>query len=240
VANGLGKLANSNKSALWTALSRSLNAEFTCDNREPFWTTTCKQYLLLAWSILILLSFPLCAQDLPAGTTLEARLSTPTGSRMSHAGDQVEGRTIAPIGFRGQILIPQGSRLFGSIESVKRFGLGLRQITARIHFQFHTLRLPNGDTIPIQTELLEVETAKERGRCWRYSAWDSPCSKPVLEFGPFHGSSFVSGADRRGAGLGHKIHGRAMADSCQQRRKECKGSRPTSVISIVISILISL
>jgi hypothetical protein len=45
---------------------------------------------------------------------------------------------------------------------VKRFGFGLKHITASIHYQFHTLRLPNGDTIPIQTEVLEVETAKER------------------------------------------------------------------------------
>jgi hypothetical protein len=120
------------------------------------------RYLLLAWSILILRALPLDAQDLPAGTTLEARLSTPTGSRISHRGDQVEGRTIAPIGYREQILVPQGSRLLGSVESVERFGLGLKQITARIHYQFHTLRLPNGDTIPVKTELLEVETAKER------------------------------------------------------------------------------
>jgi hypothetical protein len=45
---------------------------------------------------------------------------------------------------------------------VEQFGLGLKQITARMHYQFHTLWLPNGDTIPIRTELLEVETAKER------------------------------------------------------------------------------
>src|SRR3954471_15110755 len=120
------------------------------------------QYLRLGLSISTLLSFSLCAHELPAGTTLEVRLSTPTDSRTSHTGDQVEGRTIAPVGLRGQILIPQASRVFGSIESVKRFGLGLKHVTASIHYQFHTVRLTNGDTIPIQTEVLEVETAKER------------------------------------------------------------------------------
>jgi hypothetical protein len=120
------------------------------------------RYLLLTWSILSLLSLPVSALDLPAGTTFGVRLSTPTGSRISRVGDQVEGSTIAPIAFRGQILVPQGSRLIGSVDSVKRFGLGLKQVTARIHYQFHTLRLLNGDTIPIQTELIEVETAKER------------------------------------------------------------------------------
>ena len=74
----------------------------------------------------------------------------------------MEGRTIAPIAIRGQILVPQGSRLIGSVDSVKRFGLGLKQVTARIHYQFHTLRLPNRETIPIHTELIEVETVKGR------------------------------------------------------------------------------
>ncbi len=115
-----------------------------------------------AWPLLILMSFPLCAQELPAGTTLEARLSTPIGSRISQTGDPIEGTAIAPVCLHGQILIPQGSKLIGAIESVERFGLGLKRITAKIHFQFHTLRLPNGDSIPVQTELLQVETAKER------------------------------------------------------------------------------
>ncbi len=129
--------------------------------RQPLWATACKQYLLVAWS-LILASFALYAQDLPGGTNLEVRLSTPIGSRISHPGDAVEGIAIAPVSFHGQILVPQGSKLIGSIESVKRFGFGLKQVTATIQYQFHTLQLPSGNAIPVRTELLEVETAKER------------------------------------------------------------------------------
>jgi LssY C-terminus len=70
--------------------------------------------------------------------------------------------TIAPVGFRGRILVPQASRVFGSIKSAQRFGLGLKQLTASIHYQFHTGRLANGETISIQSEVLEVDTAKER------------------------------------------------------------------------------
>lgn len=121
-----------------------------------------RTYLLVAGPVLILMSFPICAQDLPAGTTLEVRLSTPIGSRISHTGDQIEATEIAPVYFGGQILVPQRSRVIGSIESVKRFGFGLKQVTATIRYQFHTLQLPSGNTIPIHTELLEVETAKER------------------------------------------------------------------------------
>ena len=74
----------------------------------------------------------------------------------------MEGITIAPISFQGQILVPLGSRVIGSVESVKRFGLGLKQTTASLHYRFDELRVPNGDTISIQTELVEVENAKER------------------------------------------------------------------------------
>ncbi len=135
---------------------------FRTRQREPHWTTAVKQYLLLVWSLLIVSSFPLYAQDLPAGTSLEVRLSTLIGSRISHPGDQVEAAVIAPVSLRGQILVPQGSKLIGSIESVKRFGFGLKQVTAAIRYQFHTLQLPSGNTLPVHTELLEVETAKER------------------------------------------------------------------------------
>ena len=117
---------------------------------------------LLAWAILILFPLALRGQNLPAGTTLEARLVTPTGSRISRIGDRVEGSTIAPISFHGHILVPLGSKVIGSVESVKRFGFGLKQTTASIRYHFRTLRLPNGDAIPIEAELLEVENAKER------------------------------------------------------------------------------
>ncbi len=102
------------------------------------------------------------AEVLPAGTTLELRLSNATGSSISHPGDQIEGTIIAPISLAGQVVVPQGSRLIGSIESVKRFGLGLKQVTASIHYQFHTLQFLNGEAISIHSEVLEVETAKER------------------------------------------------------------------------------
>lgn len=44
---------------------------------------------------------------LPAGTRLEARLSVPTGSRISHAGDPIEATVIAPVFGDGQLLMEQ-------------------------------------------------------------------------------------------------------------------------------------
>jgi LssY C-terminus len=113
-------------------------------------------------TILILLCQVICGAELPLGTTFEARLSTPTGSRISQTGDPIAGITIAPVVLRGQILVPQGSKIRGFVENVTKFGLGIKQVTAGIHFRFDVLQLPNREAISIQTELLEVETAKER------------------------------------------------------------------------------
>jgi hypothetical protein len=49
----------------------------------------------LAFAVL-LFSLTLSAQDLPAGTALEVRLSGATGSRISHPGDAIEATIIAP------------------------------------------------------------------------------------------------------------------------------------------------
>ena len=106
-------------------------------------------------------SFRLPAQELPVGTILEARLSVATGSGISRAGAQIEATTIAPVSIRGQILVPLGSTLFGSIDRVNRLALGLKNTTATIHYFFHTLQLANGEAIPIKAEVVEVETAKE-------------------------------------------------------------------------------
>jgi hypothetical protein len=107
------------------------------------------------------LSLPVLAQDLPAGTTLEARLSTATGSRISHPGDPMEATIIAPVSFHGRILVPQGSRLRGSVASATAIGFGLKHSVASIAYHFHMLHLPGGAAIPVNTQLLEVETAKE-------------------------------------------------------------------------------
>jgi LssY-like putative type I secretion system component LssY len=122
-----------------------------------------KQCAHLAWWVIILLlSVPLSAQDLPAGTILEARLSMATGSRISHSGDRIEATIIAPASVGSHILIPDGSVLSGVIENVNRIGLGLKHTTATIGYNFDTLRLRNGETILIKSEVAGVETAKER------------------------------------------------------------------------------
>jgi hypothetical protein len=122
--------------------------------------TTRNKLSLLAFTIL-LLSARVSALDLPAGTTLEARLSDATGSRLSHPGDVIEATIIAPVSVDGRILVPQGSRLFGSIVNATAIGFGFKHSKASITYGFDTLQLLDGTEIRIDTQLVEVGTAKE-------------------------------------------------------------------------------
>src|SRR6185312_15976226 len=85
----------------------------------------------------------------------------PTGSRISHPGDPIEGTVIAPVSVQGRITVPQGSRLLGSVANATAIGFGLKHAAASITYTFHTLQLPGGAAIPVNTQLAEVETAKE-------------------------------------------------------------------------------
>lgn len=118
------------------------------------------QFCLLACSVLVL-SLPVSAQELQAGTALEVRLSGATGSRVSHRGDPVEATVIAPVSLHGRTLVPQGAKLLGSIANATAIGFGLKHSTASLAYSFHTLELPDGAAIPVNAQLVEVETAKE-------------------------------------------------------------------------------
>jgi hypothetical protein len=121
--------------------------------------TVFDKFCVLAASIL-LGTLAVSAQDLPGGTALEVRLSRTTGSRISHRGDPIEATIIAPISVRGRVVVQQGSKLLGSVTNATAIGLGLKHSTASLSYGFHTL-LVAGIAIPIDAQLVEVETAKE-------------------------------------------------------------------------------
>ncbi len=99
---------------------------------------------------------------LPAGTILEARLSGATGSRVSQPGDHIEATIIAPVFEPGWLAVPPGVTLSGVIESVDRLGLGLKHRTATMKYRFNSIQFDDGRAFPIETRVLEVETARER------------------------------------------------------------------------------
>ncbi len=117
---------------------------------------------LLPTLFLLLGSVPAHALDLAAGTNLEIRLNTTTGSRLSHRGDPVAATVIAPVMDGSHVLIPQGSTLSGQVGTVHRLGFGIKHPTASITLQFDRLTLPGRPQMPLSTRVVEVETARER------------------------------------------------------------------------------
>src|SRR5437764_7051242 len=107
--------------------------------------------LLLSIASSVLAPSPTTAEMLPTGARLEARLSTPSGSRISHPGDYIQATVIAPVFADGRLLIPQGAMVSGVVEGVERLGLGLKHLTAGIAYRFDTVQLPNGAAIPVET-----------------------------------------------------------------------------------------
>ncbi len=118
--------------------------------------------MVLACASVSTFTFPCHAAVLMAGTNIEARLSSATGSRISHPGDQVQATVIAPIYGENRLIVPQGAVLSGEVESVDRLGLGIKHQTARINYRFTSLRFPDGNILPLNARTAEVETARER------------------------------------------------------------------------------
>ena len=101
------------------------------------------------------------AETLPVGTSLEVRLQQPISSYSSHPGMRLTGVIISPVTEGGQILVPLGTTIAGSVVSIRRVGLGLKHETALIDIHFDHIVLKDGQSIPIACRIGEVENSRE-------------------------------------------------------------------------------
>ncbi|MGI8770161.1 MAG: LssY C-terminal domain-containing protein [Acidobacteriaceae bacterium] len=120
--------------------------------------------LLLTCSCLALLPLAgsrLCAETIPAGTALEVRLQQPISSYSTRKGTKITGVLVAPVSQDGNILLPIGTAVDGTVVEVRKVGIGLVHETAEIDLRLDHLVLAGGETVPLQTRLTEVENARE-------------------------------------------------------------------------------
>ena len=108
------------------------------------------------------------AAELPAGTTLEIRLTRSLASFSSKKGDEVQGIVIAPVVQNEQLLIPMGATITGTVLGVRRVGLGFIHENARLSIDFNGLMLPDGTQLNLSSQVVEIDNAREsvdqRGR----------------------------------------------------------------------------
>ncbi len=101
------------------------------------------------------------AETVSVGTKLEIRLQQPISSYATKKGSRVSGVLIAPLTEDGAMLLPLGTTVEGSVVEVRKVGLGVVHETARIQLQFDRVVLADGEGVPLQCRIIEVENARE-------------------------------------------------------------------------------
>ena len=115
-----------------------------------------------------LLAYLLCSaglltiREVPAGTRLEIRLTSTVGSYASKAGSPVSAVLIAPVHVGGELLLPAGSILTGTVKSVRRVGLGVVHETAAMSLDFNQIILPDDESLPLSARVVAVDNGHER------------------------------------------------------------------------------
>jgi hypothetical protein len=108
---------------------------------------------------LLVLSPAVFASEVPAGAVWEARLTAGLSSFTSKKGQRVEAVVLTPPGHPAAA--PKGARLIGELAESKRVGFGIRRGRAVMKPVFHTLLLPDGEAIPIESRLIGLDNARE-------------------------------------------------------------------------------
>ncbi|MBA3973058.1 MAG: hypothetical protein C0504_02430 [Candidatus Solibacter sp.] len=108
---------------------------------------------------LLVLSSAGFASEVPAGAVWEARLTAALSSFTNKKGQRVEAVILTPPGHPAAA--PKGARLIGELAETKRVGFGIRRGRAMMRPVFHTLLLPDGEAIAIETRLTGLDNARE-------------------------------------------------------------------------------
>ena len=104
---------------------------------------------------LILTSELAQSSSLLAGTRLRVRLDTSVATKNARPGDAVEATLIESIQKDRQTLLPQGSRLMGRVEDVRRGDKG-QGLVAQLRLNFTELAVPSTGSIHTSASILDA------------------------------------------------------------------------------------
>ncbi len=98
------------------------------------------------------------AADIPAGTHVLLRMVGSVSTRTAKAGDQVYLRTASPIAAGGQILVPVGTFVQGTVMEAKRSG----RVKGRAEIALHldTLTFASGKALKIEPHVDSVDSGQ--------------------------------------------------------------------------------
>lgn len=127
---------------------------------------------------------------IPANAVLGVRLSTSVSSETAQIEDRVDASVTRDVIADGQVAVPAGTRLLGSVNDVTRGGTFREK--ARLSIRFHTLVLADGTHAPVRVDAIVREG-------------DSPARDSVTKVGVgAAGGAIIGGVmgGRKGALLG--------------------------------------
>jgi hypothetical protein len=101
------------------------------------------------------------ACDNPESNLVHVRLLTPLASDSSKRDSAFTTVVTAPMVHCGEVLLPSGSLISGTIHRAKRVGLGVIRERAALELDFKTYESPNGTTYPLAAQLTAVDNARE-------------------------------------------------------------------------------
>jgi hypothetical protein len=108
--------------------------------------------------LLTLLPTGAFAAEIPAGTHVLLRMVGSVNTRTAKAGDQVYLQTASPIAAGGQILVPVGTYVQGTVAESKRSG----RVKGRAEIALHldTMTFASGKAVKIEPHVDSVDTGQ--------------------------------------------------------------------------------
>jgi hypothetical protein len=93
--------------------------------------------------------------SLPEGTELSVRLEQPLSSRTARVEDRFEATVARPVYVDGRIVVPDGSRVQGTVTVVERAQRPARG--GRLNLSFDRLLLEDGTTVDLSARIVQVK-----------------------------------------------------------------------------------
>ena len=101
---------------------------------------------------------------IPVGKSFWVRLLDPVASYSSKPGSKVRAMLIQSPECGSNPVFPAGLEVDGEVVAVRKVGLGFVHDSAKLEIQFNRIITANGSVLPIASEVVEIDNARESVR----------------------------------------------------------------------------
>ena len=101
-------------------------------------------------------------ERIPAGEILWVRLTAPVSSYNAKVGDLVRGVVTQDVMCGDETVVPVGAAVLGTVQTVRKVGLGIRHETAALKISFDEVAVTPDKSVPIKASIAAVDNAREQ------------------------------------------------------------------------------